>query len=364
MENAILYGGIEELNTIKENVLELDGYQERNEELLKEESRLDRLISCKEKDLLDEMETTVKKRKSELISTYESQLGTLNARNKKVKTKKEKDKDIKVSERIAEETVELREKNKELVLEIKAKMKADKTPAICNTTLFYAFFAPKSLMEILVFILGLLTVFLAVPFGIYYLFFAKKFSELVLAVIYAVMILLVGGGYLAINNIVKEKHLDTIHAIRGLRSRYRKNEKDIRDIRKGIRKDADESTYGLEQYDTELAEINAEIQRITEEEKEALNTFETVTAPQIKEEIKGRYAEELAALKEKYKEVCAEQKEMEDRVKEFSLMMSKQYEAYLGKEMLTVQRLDKLIAHIQKGEAADIGEAMALEKNK
>lgn len=364
MDNAILHAGIDELNTIKEHVLELTGYQEKNAELIKEEARLDKLISGKEKDLSDEIETTLKKRKSDLVATYESQLGTLNARNKKVRTKKEKDKGAKVSERIAEETAELREKNKELALEIKTKLKADKTPKVCNTTLFYAFFMPKTLVEILLFILGLLIVFLAIPFGIYLLFFAEKFGELALAIIYVVMILLVGGVYLAINNKVKEKHLDTIRAVRGLRNQYRRNTKNIKDIQKGIKNDADESVYGLEQYDDELNEINAEIQKVTAEEKEALNNFEAVTTPQIKAEIKGRYEEELTSLREKYKETCAEQKGMEEKVKEFSLMMSKQYETYLGKDMLTVQKLDKLISRIKKGEAANIGEALALEKNK
>ena len=34
MSNAILHGGIDELNTIKEHVMELNGFQERNAELL------------------------------------------------------------------------------------------------------------------------------------------------------------------------------------------------------------------------------------------------------------------------------------------------------------------------------------------
>jgi len=169
MENAILHGGIEELNLIKEHVLELTGYQERNAELIKEETRLEKMITAKEKDLSDEIENTLKKRKNELVETYENQLATLNARNKKVKTKKEKDKDAKVSERIAEETAELRDKNKELSLEIKAKLKADKTPAICNTTLFYALFMPKSPLEIVMFMVGMLLAFLVIPFGIYLL---------------------------------------------------------------------------------------------------------------------------------------------------------------------------------------------------
>lgn len=362
MENAILHAGIEELNTIKEHVLELIGYQERNAELLKEESRLDKLIFGKEQDMNDEIETTLKKRKAELMSAYENQLGTLNARNKKVKAKKEKDKGAKVTERIEEETAELRDANKELALEMKAKLKSDKTPAFCNSTLFYSFFMPKSLKEIAIFILGLLIVFLAIPFGIYLPFFAKKFGEIALAVIYIVMILIVGSVYLAINNKVKEKHLDTIRAVRGLRKQYLRNKKEIRDIQRGIQKDEDESSYGLEQYDDELAEINAEIQRITEEEKDALSTFETVTTSQIKAEIKGRFEEELTSLKEKQKETDTEQKNAEEKIKELSLMLSKQYEAYLGKEMLTVQKLDKLISHIKNGEAANIGEALMLER--
>ena len=165
MDNAILHGGVDELNVIKEQVLELSGMQERNEELLREELRLEKLIASKEKDMNDEMETTLKKRKSELVSAYESQLGTLNARNKKIKAKKEKDKGAKVTERIEDETAELRDRNKELSLEIKTRMKADKTPRICNTTLFYAFFMPRTAPEILLFILGMLIVFLAIPFS-------------------------------------------------------------------------------------------------------------------------------------------------------------------------------------------------------
>lgn len=364
MENAILHGGIEELNTIKEQVMELTGYQERNAELEKEELRLDKLIVSKEKDLNDEIDATLKKRKSELTASYENQLATLTARSKKIKAKKEKDKGAKVSERIAEETAELRDKNKELALEIKTKLKADKTPRLCNTTLFYAFFMPRTLTEFLIFFLGLFIVFLAVPFGIYLLFFAKKFGELALAIIYVIMILLVGSGYLAINNKIKEKHLETIRAVRGLRNQYRRNSKNIKDIQKGIKNDSDESAYGLEQYDDELAEIEAEIARIREEEKQELNTFETATSVKIKAEIKSRYEEELSSLREKLKETDTEQKRAEDKVKELSLMMSKQYEAYLGKEMLSVQKLDKMMTRIKNGEAANIGEALALEKNK
>ena len=50
MDNAILYAGIEELNTIKEYVLELKSYEEKNTELEQEEVRLEKVISEKKKE--------------------------------------------------------------------------------------------------------------------------------------------------------------------------------------------------------------------------------------------------------------------------------------------------------------------------
>ncbi|MGN0507010.1 MAG: hypothetical protein ACI4FZ_10640 [Lachnospiraceae bacterium] len=362
MENAILYAGVEELNTIKEHVLELEGYQEKNAELLKEETRLEKLIAGKEKEQEDEIESTLKKRKNEITSAYASQIATLNSRGKKVKAKKEKEKGAKVSERISEETAELRDANKELVIQIKAEMKQDKVPGICNNTLFFSLFMPKSMTQFGILLLFLLLAFFLIPCGVYSLFFEERFGTLALAVIYVIDVVLFGGLYLLINNMVKEKHLEALKEIKSLRLAYRTNRKKIHLIQKGIKNDTDESTYGLEQYDEELREVEEEVRRVAEEEKEALTTFENETAATLTADIKSRYQNELDALRANYSEVCGEQKKTEDKVKEFTLMMSKQYEAYLGKDMLTVSKLDRLISSIQKGEAANIGEAIAKER--
>ena len=167
-----------------------------------------------------------------------------------------------------------------------------------------------------------------------------------------------------ISNKVKERHLEGMKELRSLRHQYKKNLRGIRKIRRGIKKDSDESTYGLEQYDDELKEIEEEIRRIAEEEKKAVDTFDGTTSLQIKEEIKGRYQAELDSLRAKYEEAGAEQKKTEEKVTEFALMLSTQYEAYLGKDMMSVEKLDHLIVHMEKGGAATIGEALAMEKNK
>ena len=89
-----------------------------------------------------------------------------------------------------------------------------------------------------------------------------------------------------------------------------------------------------------------------------------MTAGELTGEIKGRYAQELESLRTSLGQVSKEQVQTEERVKEFALMLSKQYESYLGKENMTVEKLDRLIAHMEKGEAKTIGEALALENNK
>ena len=211
---------------------------------------------------------------------------------------------------------------------------------------------------------GLLVAFLALPMGIYWFLLAERFGEIALALTYLAAVLLFGGTYLIINNAVKERYLDTFRAVKKLRAQIRKNKKNIRRIQKGIKKDSDESTYGLETYDEELAEIDGEIRKIAGEEREAVNAFENETAPQIKEEIERRYQEELVSAGEELETVREEQKKTESQKQELSRMLSKQYEAYLGKEMLNVAKLDRLISHIQSGAATTIGEALALENGK
>ena len=316
MENAILYAGVDELNVIKEHVVELNGYQDRNAELLKEEVRLDKMLASKEKELSDEIEGTLKKRKNAITSSYESQLSMLGTRKKKIKAKKDKAKVAKVEERIAEETAELRETNKGLQIDIKTNLKKEKTPSFCNTMLFYSLFMPKTVSEMIVMAGVVLVAFFVLPFSVYQLLLADRFGAWALAIVYIIDVVLFGGLYLLVNNMVKEKHMETLKENRGLRQQYKVNCRKIKEIQREIERDTDESSYGLEQYTDELNEIEAEIRRVAEEEKEELTKFENVVSVQLREEIKGRYQEELDALREKNKEISEEQKRVEEKVKE------------------------------------------------
>lgn len=356
MEGNVLLAGIEELNTAKEMLLELNGCRLKKEEQEKEEARLEKAVEGKEKAMNDEIAATAKRRKSEIEASYDAQIDTVRAREKKIKAKKEKQKGMKVSERIEAETAELRDKNRQLKNDGKAVMQTERVPRFCNTTLFYAWFMPRSLKEILILLLTVLAVFGALPCLIY-LFLPEK-KPLYLVLIYLAVIVVFGGLYLVAVNRIKEKHLDALRRMRGLRNQTHLGKKQIKQVARGIRKDKDESAYGLENFDEELAEAAKELERIVKEKTGALETFERETRLIVAEEIKKNYEEELAALRQEHETAYRGQKQAEERVKELSLELSGRYESVLGKEKMTVAEIDRLISYIQEGRAANISEAL------
>ena len=62
-----------------------------------------------------------------MSSSYEAQISKLNAKAKKIKSQKGKEKGNKVAERIVGETAQFRDMNKSIMIDIKALMKKTKT---------------------------------------------------------------------------------------------------------------------------------------------------------------------------------------------------------------------------------------------
>lgn len=60
----LLTGGVDKLNEIKENLLELNGYHENYEKLVLEEDKNEKSIQSLEKAAADEVGATIKKKKS------------------------------------------------------------------------------------------------------------------------------------------------------------------------------------------------------------------------------------------------------------------------------------------------------------
>lgn len=361
MEDNILSGGIQELQTVKATLLELNGYKENNHILSAEEKKLEKNIQNKEKAINDEILSTIKKRKEEIEITFNDQVDKTRSRIKKVRNKKEKSKNVKISERITVETAELREDYSKLKLEAKTVFKQNQVPSFCNTRLYYALYLPKGFGDIVIIGIMLLLVLIFIPCAVYFLFLQEK-GMIYLALDYVVTVVLFGGLYMLVDNNTKDKHAKTLLKVREIRSYLAKNKKEQNNIRKQILRDKDESSYGLEKYNEELQELENEINTILEQRKDALEIFENTTRFVIGEEIKARYQEELTALKEEYDRVSIELKKTEGYITTISMEIARNYEAYMGKEFIQIDKLEQLEEQMKLNNLLTISDAIALLK--
>lgn len=358
MEDNILSGGLQELNIVKEKLLELNNYKENNHILSAEETKLEKNIQSKEKAINDEIVNTLKKRKDEIETTYNEQIDQTRSRIKKVKNKKEKSKNTKVSERIEAETAELREEFSQLKLEGKTIFKQNQVPSFCNTKLYYALYLPRGLGDFIIIGIMLLLVLFIIPCTVYFLLLSDK-GMIYLALDYIVTVILFGGAYMLIDNNTKEKYGEAILQVREIRNRLIRNKKSRNKIRRNILRDKDESIYGLEKYNQELQELDNEVNAILEQRKDALAVFENTTRFVIGEEIKVRHQEELKTIKTEYDRVCTEIKKTEGYITTLSMEIARNYEAYLGKEFMSIEKLDALSERMKDNNLTTISEAIA-----
>lgn len=337
-EGNLLVGGVDKLKEIKEDLIEIMRYQEKYENLVIEEEKIEKNILNLEKASAEEIQATIKKRRAEIEEAYDKQLDKIKSNIKKVKDKRDKRKNRKVSERIKEETASLREENHRLRLETKTLFKQKHVPSYCNTGLYYALYYPRYFKDIIIILFVLLLTLLAIPCGIYF-FVLPEERIFYLVLIYIITVVIFGGLYLLIGNHTKDKHGEVIKQVRNLRHDIFNNKKKIKAIKRSIKKDRDESSYGLESFDEELSKLDEEAADIAEQKKDALLTFENTTLMVISSEIQRQYDEKISSLKTEYDKIKAEITEAEDKIKVLTLKMASEYEPYIGKDLITLDRL-------------------------
>lgn len=352
--------GRDTLLEIRGQVLELDGCKARVEELVIEEERQERTLAIREKQITEEISETLRKRKEEIGAAFQEEEEKLRARQKKLKIKKERYKNGRMSERIEAETAGLAEENDQLRAEAKSAFRQSHTPQILNTAAYYSLFMPKNLSEYLTCLLTLLVLFTAVPVGVYYLLPDPKGWYWIL--IYLGAILLFGGGYVLIHNYTKANYTDALIKGRRLRSRILLNKRAISKIRRQIERDKDESIYGLEQFDEEIEAVQQELEEMIQRRKDAMNYFEGTTKTAIIEEIRGRNQAELERMRDEHEATYQELKATQDKVKQKTLYVAENYEAFLGREFVSATVLDRLLEQMEQGKADTIGTALALYK--
>lgn len=350
------------LEDAKEAVSELSDFTKKGEQLKQEEARLEKALQAEKKAVEDSIHATVKRRRDEIGNSYDSEIGKLQDKLKKTRTRREKAKSQGIKDRIREETMELHEHNRELRVKMRTVFQADRVPFFCGSRFYYSLYFPRGFREILTFLLTFAVCFLLIPYGIYWFLPAKKTLYLVL--IYLAAILIFGGIYILIGNLTKDRHLKALQEGRAIRSLIESNNRKIRVITTSIRKDRDEAIYNLEKFDDEIAQLDQDLSETLQKKKDALNTFENVTKTIITDEIMGNSREKIESLTEALHEASSRLRYTETIIKEKKIYITDTYEIYVGREFLTLERLEALRKIIESSEAGNISEAIEVYRNK
>ncbi|MCR5684452.1 MAG: hypothetical protein K6G81_03405 [Lachnospiraceae bacterium] len=356
-DNNILNGGVDVLNEIKASILAVENVRGRIAELGEKQKTLEKDIAAKQKAMDTEITSVVSKRQAEVEKTYDEQLAGTRDRIKRVKAKKDKFKDSKVSERIDNETSYMREQVRGLKADLKGIFTREHIPGIFNTDYFFSMFLPEHVGDFCVILISII-ILLALPAGIFVLLPANLHKWWMAVILYAVVLVIGMTIFMMIYKSVRNKHLQALEQARNIRGQIRNVRKRIGQMTRSIRSDKDESGYGLEKFEQELAELDGQVNGLVEQKKQALAEFENNTKLAITNEIKARYMDSITQMKAENEAAYDEQRQLENNVKAASLDISSRYEAYIGKENLTPGMIDSLIEIINSNDAENIAEAL------
>lgn len=327
-------------------------------QLADEEEMKERELETAKKAVSDSVNKTIKRRLDEINSSYDQEIGKGQERLRKARAKREKAKSQGVKERIAEETSELREHNRDLKVQMRTMLQKNRVPAWCGTTFYYALYYPRGVREIMIFLLTLVICFLVIPCGIYFMIPQRVIWYL--AAVYFVAVILFGGLYVVIGNKTRIRHQDTLKRGRDIRNHLRSNQKKIKVITRTIQKDGSEDLYDLEKYDDEIARVEQELSEIASRKRDALSTFENVTKTIISDEIIASHKDKLDRLSQELDEVTANLRSLESSIREQNIRIADTYGPYLGREFLQPEKLAQLSKIIQVGSASNITEAIKM----
>lgn len=361
-EQNILTGNVLCLNQIKSDVKEYNSTKEKVEVAKTAVKELEKNIESSEKAVKDEIESMLKTRREAVESGFDNEIAKDEEKLKKIQSDRDKVKTKKVKERIAVETSSLREDNKGMNAEIKDAFKRNKIPGFCNTRLFLALFMTKGIKDVAICILTFLVTFLAIPVAIYYLIPDMQAWSLI--VIYVVIAAITSMTYKLISDKIKFLHIETINDLFKTKGRIAENKRAIKKIVRAVKKDKNEEIYGLGNFDEKIDAVRKDIDQIKAKKELALEDFANSVKPNIIAEIDGKDRNRINAMKSDFEKKNALLIEMENRVKEQRIYIASNYEAYLGNEFASLEKLEALSEIMNTGGAETIGQAMAVYKTK
>ena len=335
-----------------------------------EEKRLKKSLAHEVKSCNEEKNTTIKKRKNEIAATYEEEISNLQSKVKRIENERESHKSKQQNKRYWKETKGMRQELDTLESELRTLIKKNRIPRICRSNLYYSLFLPHGIKDHMIRFLWCIIMVLGLPAVVCWagsMSFLQQMQERTIfyVLIFMVFLCFTVTLYLFISNRTKMRFQQSLDECRGKIDQIRAMRKQMKAVHKGIHRDKDESEYGLESYDEKLKDYNEQIDTITANKNAALKDFEENKQPVIEKELAEPHETTIADISQKLSELEGNLNAIASELKDLKLDLSNQYEAYLGKENVSLSRVETLIAIMEEESIATVGEAIAIyEKRK
>jgi len=357
-EKNIMQGGVAELTKIRKLLENQADLKKQVENLQSEKKRCEVEIESEEKAEQATIENTVKRRREQVVATFDKELANAQDKMRDARESKDKEKTKKVNKRIDKETEDLVRNNKNIMEDKKTYLKQKNISSLWDKSLTYILYFPKSLVEKLQFLLIALVCLVGIPLLL------TKLTDLfwlLEALIFVAVIVLFVVIYMVGFEKTRMQNREAFNELYKKRREIKKNNKKIKKIKKRILKDRDESRYDLGKFDDDINEIEDKINDIVTRKNDALKVFEKETKDEIIKEIKSKNSDRMNNLKGKLEKAASELKAMEDKQKEVALKLTTDYAPYIGNENLNVRKIDSMIDRINSGQAKNISEAASIE---
>lgn len=356
-EKNIMYGGVEELNKIRKLLEEQADLKKQIESVTAEKKGYEKSLETEEKAVEDAIETTVKRRREQVVASFDKELASAQDKMRDARESKDKEKTKKVNKRIDKETESLVHENTNIMEDKKTFLKQKNISSIWDKPLTYIMYFPKTLLEKLKFLLVMLVFFVGVPLLVVKLTKLHIIWEIIIfIVIVAIFVIIYMMGY----EITRMQNKEAFLELYKKRKDIAKNNKKIKKIKKRILKDKDESRYDLGKYDDDINEIEDKINDIVSRKNEQLNEFEKTTKNEIAKDIKGKSKDKLDKIKANLETSVSELKALDDKQKEVTMKLTTGYGPYIGIENLNVRKIDAMLDAINAGQANNISEALSV----
>ena len=344
------------LNELTGLIDQLDADRAELAERSEKKKSAESLMASMKNSIEKEKARTIKARRADIEAGFDKQIKAVNAELKGVNDKRQKALNDGMRERTREATKGVKQEADAFKNALKAYAGTNKLPAILKTRAYYRIFCPGMVGYIIY-----LLIFLAVMY-----FSASMVKQRAAAGLGTGPFFIVGIVaiallflYIMIWSNTHVRYRDEIKNCLGIIASIKANERQAKNIEKNIRKAGDDNTYGLHEFDAEIAELDKKKAALESQKAGAVNEFEAVTKDRLTADIDDSYKDKLAERSAEIAELSAGLKEVSDRISAGETRINQEFIPYVGAENLTHERAAALAEMIENGTAVSVSEAVS-----